>query len=283
MFWASLAVALVIAGVAAYPVNRWLLTRGKGHAAVHETGIHGGPSPRAVGAVAAVAGVLGTIVSCARRSGESRRRSRWFAVLALAGCGGDDDDEASVAAPACRQPLRAGDVGDHDAARNSARRTSRIGFANGQIVKSRATTATSTSSRPSWTGPASRDPGDIGTWATTSPGGAEAIYSIDDLAKDHTSWRDGTAIAGLSLDDDGAEESRECVARASSRPRRRSTPRPAAAARRGSRFDLTPLTIAPCIPSATSCVNSTLTSSNPAAFRPSSYSLFESAPAMQPQ
>ena len=42
------------------------------------------------------------------------------------------------------------------------------------------------------------------------------------------------------------------------------------------------LTIAPCMPSATSCVNSTLTSSNPAASSPASYSPFESAPAMQP-
>jgi hypothetical protein len=34
-FWASLAVALLIAGVAAYPANRWLLARGRGHAVVH--------------------------------------------------------------------------------------------------------------------------------------------------------------------------------------------------------------------------------------------------------
>jgi hypothetical protein len=34
-FWAALAASLVIAGVAAYPVNRWLLARGKGHAVVH--------------------------------------------------------------------------------------------------------------------------------------------------------------------------------------------------------------------------------------------------------
>jgi len=34
-FWGSLAVALLIAGAAAYPVNRWLLSRGKGHAVVH--------------------------------------------------------------------------------------------------------------------------------------------------------------------------------------------------------------------------------------------------------
>jgi hypothetical protein len=35
-FWASLAVALLIAGAVAYPVNRWLLARGKGHAVVHQ-------------------------------------------------------------------------------------------------------------------------------------------------------------------------------------------------------------------------------------------------------
>jgi hypothetical protein len=34
-FWASMAAALVVAGVAAYPVNRWLIARGRGHAVVH--------------------------------------------------------------------------------------------------------------------------------------------------------------------------------------------------------------------------------------------------------
>ena len=43
LFWGSLAFALAIAFVLAVPVNRWLLARGKGHTAVHETGIHGGP------------------------------------------------------------------------------------------------------------------------------------------------------------------------------------------------------------------------------------------------
>jgi Domain of unknown function (DUF4396) len=62
LFWGSLSFALFVAGFAAYPVNRWLLMRGKGHAAVHETGIHGGPDPRAVGAVAVLAGVFGIVV-----------------------------------------------------------------------------------------------------------------------------------------------------------------------------------------------------------------------------
>ena len=62
LFWGSLAVALVIAGFFALPVNHWLIARGKGHAVVHETGIHGGPSPRVVGVVAAVAGVAGAAI-----------------------------------------------------------------------------------------------------------------------------------------------------------------------------------------------------------------------------
>ena len=35
LFWGSLAVALALAWVAAFPVNRWLIARGRGHAVVH--------------------------------------------------------------------------------------------------------------------------------------------------------------------------------------------------------------------------------------------------------
>jgi uncharacterized protein DUF4396 len=69
LFWGSLAVALVIAGLFAFPVNRWLIARGKGHAAVHETGIHGGPSPRVVAVIFAVAAVFGTAVLIAEAIG----------------------------------------------------------------------------------------------------------------------------------------------------------------------------------------------------------------------
>jgi hypothetical protein len=62
LFWGSLAFSLAIAGVVAVPVNRWLLARGKGHAVVHETGIHGGPPTRVVAIAAAVAFVFGAAV-----------------------------------------------------------------------------------------------------------------------------------------------------------------------------------------------------------------------------
>ena len=35
LFWGSLAFALLVAGVAAFPANRWLIARGRGHAVVH--------------------------------------------------------------------------------------------------------------------------------------------------------------------------------------------------------------------------------------------------------
>ena len=35
LFWSSLAFALAVAWVAAFPVNRWLIARGRGHAVVH--------------------------------------------------------------------------------------------------------------------------------------------------------------------------------------------------------------------------------------------------------
>lgn len=35
LFWGSLAFALLVAGAVAYPVNRWLIRRGRGHAVVH--------------------------------------------------------------------------------------------------------------------------------------------------------------------------------------------------------------------------------------------------------
>jgi hypothetical protein len=39
LFWGSLAVSLLIAGAFAFPLNRWLISRGRGHAVVHS--VHG--------------------------------------------------------------------------------------------------------------------------------------------------------------------------------------------------------------------------------------------------
>jgi hypothetical protein len=69
LFWGSLAFALAVAGAAAFPLNRWLIARGKGHAAVHRTGIHGGPPVRVVAAIAVAAALFGSVVLAAEAFG----------------------------------------------------------------------------------------------------------------------------------------------------------------------------------------------------------------------
>src|SRR5829696_2894965 len=62
LFWGALSVALVVAGVFAFPLNRWLIARGRGHAVVHMTGVHGGPPVKLVAAIAAAAAIFGVVV-----------------------------------------------------------------------------------------------------------------------------------------------------------------------------------------------------------------------------
>jgi hypothetical protein len=131
-----------------------------------------------------------------------------LAAFALAGCGGDDDEASTPPPPAdtrCEPATSAIMTPLGNALNNELDR-----LVNGYVVRSRDHGDMYFVSAE-LDGPGFERPGDVGTWATTSPGGAEAIYSVDDLARDHTSWRDGTAVAGLSLDDDGAMESRACV------------------------------------------------------------------------
>ena len=42
LFWGALAFALAVAFVVAFPVNRWLIARGRGHAVVHGEHAHHG-------------------------------------------------------------------------------------------------------------------------------------------------------------------------------------------------------------------------------------------------
>jgi hypothetical protein len=41
LFWGSLALSLLLAASAAFPVNRWLISQGRGHAVVHHYHGHG--------------------------------------------------------------------------------------------------------------------------------------------------------------------------------------------------------------------------------------------------
>lgn len=69
LFWGSLSFALAIAFVLTVPINRMLIARGRGHVAVHETGVHGGPPIWLVGSATALAGAFGSIVLLAELLG----------------------------------------------------------------------------------------------------------------------------------------------------------------------------------------------------------------------
>src|SRR3954451_21481183 len=62
LFWGSLSSALVVPGVVAFPVNRWLITRGRGHAALHDSGHHPNFPTRLVAGVAIAAFIFGSVV-----------------------------------------------------------------------------------------------------------------------------------------------------------------------------------------------------------------------------
>jgi hypothetical protein len=62
LFWGALSVALVVAGIVAFPVNRWLITKGRGHAVLHESGHHPNFPTRLVAIVATAAAIFGTTV-----------------------------------------------------------------------------------------------------------------------------------------------------------------------------------------------------------------------------
>ena len=62
LFWGALSVALVVAGIVAFPVNRWLITRGQGHAVLHESGHHPNFPTRLVAIIATAAAVFGSTV-----------------------------------------------------------------------------------------------------------------------------------------------------------------------------------------------------------------------------
>ena len=88
LFWGALSVALVVAGVVAFPVNRWLITRGKGHAVLHQSGHHPNFPTRLVAVGAAAAAVFGGVPvekpGAGQAAGQPGRRSQPDPVRGLA-------------------------------------------------------------------------------------------------------------------------------------------------------------------------------------------------------
>lgn len=86
MFWGALSFALAVAFLITVPVNLWLIRRGRGHVAIHETGVHGGPPIPLVAAATIAMAIFGT------------------AVLISEGFSGEDDEPAGHEAAAIVRP-----------------------------------------------------------------------------------------------------------------------------------------------------------------------------------
>ena len=61
-------------------------------------------------------------------------------------------------------------------------------------------------------GPGYEDEGDVATFATRNRFGGDAIYAVDEPAKQHTDWSHVTEVDGIAEDDQAADEAGACVA-----------------------------------------------------------------------
>jgi hypothetical protein len=133
------------------------------------------------------------------------------AVLAVAACGGGSDDDAAAtraggrcaAASASLVNTIAGSL-QVEADLRHVRLVKSLDYRNVWFV----------SAEVVYEG---FEDGAVATWATSVPAGGSAVYSLETNALQATSWPPAvSADEPLSVDDDGARESRRCAGRAAS-------------------------------------------------------------------
>ena len=129
-------------------------------------------------------------------------------VLALGACGGDEAESQPATDGRCKTPSQ--QLVDRIAGAMQVEAELR----HPQLVKSR-------DFRNVWFLSAEivyvgREDGAVGTWATSVPAGGSAVYSLETNALQATGWPPAVAAeVKLSLDNDGARESRRCAGRGS--------------------------------------------------------------------
>ena len=135
------------------------------------------------------------------------------ATLLAAGCGGDDENAAppTTATTAAAKSRCTPATSDLMTPLANKLLGGDIRLTNGWIVESREHEDVYLVAAEV-DGPGLERSGDVGVWATTSPYGAEAIYSVNELAKEQTDWRDAAAI-DVSQDREDVREARGCVLR----------------------------------------------------------------------
>ena len=132
-------------------------------------------------------------------------------ALALTACGGDDDAGDTATVPVTAAAASACEPATSDVMTPIGNKLMPEGVraSNGRFVRSDDHERMYFVSAE-LDGPGLEGQGDVATWATSSVGGAEAIYAVDDLAREHSDWGPA-AVVDVTVDDHGFVESRDCV------------------------------------------------------------------------
>ena len=131
-------------------------------------------------------------------------------LLLLAGCGGDDEAGSTTAATGAEASSCAAATSEIMTPIGNTLSLEGGRVRNGQMVESGVTPGI-------WfvavevDGPGYEEEGDVATFATANRFGADAIYSVDELANQHFGWRDVAQADGIEADDPAADEAAACV------------------------------------------------------------------------
>ena len=123
-------------------------------------------------------------------------------VALLAGCGGDDEPDAASASCVEATSDLMTPLGNKMTITDERLRS-------GRIVESEETPGLYFVSAEVYGDGV--DEGLIGTWVTESRLGAEPIYAVDEVARDHSDWSDAEGAIEHSVDDPAIDASRDCV------------------------------------------------------------------------
>ena len=133
-----------------------------------------------------------------------------LSVLVLAACGGDDEEQTATTEAASESSSCVPATSDIMTPIGNKVTLDGARVGNGQMVESEATPGI-------WfvavelDGPDYEDEGDVATFATPNRFGGDAVYSVDELAKQHTSWRDVAEAEGIDAADPAAAEAAACL------------------------------------------------------------------------
>jgi len=139
---------------------------------------------------------------------------RWailtVATLALAGCGGDDDEPSAMPeateAAAGAECLGADSSIMTPLANKLLVEDGRV--RSGFLVESESAGVYYFSAEVDGAG--LEDEGDVGTWVTESRYGEDPLYAVNEIAMEHSDWSDA-ASANLESDSEAEAASRSCV------------------------------------------------------------------------